>query len=187
VVAIGGMLINKFGIQSSISSYYYTDMRNIFVGTLCAIAVFLSSYRGYELKDRLAGVLACVFAVGVALFPVAPDSHPTSHQKLIGYLHLGFASLFFLTLAYFSLFLFTKTDETKGPTRRKLHRNVVYEVCGYTMLVALILIVILALLSDQAILEVKRLALVFWLESIAIIAFGISWLTKGEGILRDET
>jgi hypothetical protein len=28
---------------------------------------------------------------------------------------------------------------------------------------------------------------VFWLESLAVEAFGVSWLTKGETILKDET
>ena len=27
---------------------------------------------------------------------------------------------------------------------------------------------------------------IFWLESVAIVAFGLSWLTKGETILKDE-
>jgi len=27
---------------------------------------------------------------------------------------------------------------------------------------------------------------VYWLEAIAIIFFGISWITKGEAILKDE-
>jgi hypothetical protein len=27
---------------------------------------------------------------------------------------------------------------------------------------------------------------VFWLESIAVFAFGVSWFVKGEGILEDE-
>jgi hypothetical protein len=26
----------------------------------------------------------------------------------------------------------------------------------------------------------------FWLESIAVIAFGFCWLVKGEGILKDK-
>src|SRR5258708_1137366 len=57
------------GLQDSISHYYYTDMGNVFVGSLCAIGIFLLSYRGYEKHDRVAGTLACIFAVGVALFP----------------------------------------------------------------------------------------------------------------------
>jgi hypothetical protein len=28
--------------------------------------------------------------------------------------------------------------------------------------------------------------LLFWCESVALAAFGVAWLTKGEGILRDK-
>lgn len=51
ILVFGNMLLNKPGIQSSISSYYYTPMRDVFVGTMCAIAVFMMSYKGYERKD----------------------------------------------------------------------------------------------------------------------------------------
>jgi hypothetical protein len=33
---------------------------------------------------------------------------------------------------------------------------------------------------------VERLTPVFWLESLAVVAFGVSWLTKGETILKDQ-
>lgn len=33
---------------------------------------------------------------------------------------------------------------------------------------------------------VKRLDPVFRLESLAVVAFGVSWLTKGESILKDH-
>src|SRR5207245_4583836 len=46
-LAFGKILLQGRGIQSSISGYYYTDMRNVFVGSLCAIGVFLMSCRGY--------------------------------------------------------------------------------------------------------------------------------------------
>jgi len=32
----------------------------------------------------------------------------------------------------------------------------------------------------------ERYAPIFWLEGIAVIAFGVSWLTKGEAILKDK-
>ena len=184
VLAFGKMLLEGPGIQSSISSYYYTGMRDVFVGSLCAIAVFMMSYRGYERKDHIAGILACVFALGVALFPTTPDVNPAPGDKIIGVLHLLFAACFFLTLAFFSLVLFRKTDPTRTPTRRKLHRNAVYTVCGYAMLACLVLVVAVAFLSSGS--PVKRLDPVFWLESAAVVAFGVSWLTKGEAILWDE-
>src|SRR5258705_3648481 len=96
VLAFGKILLQGPGIQSSVSGYYYTDMRNVFVGSLCAIGVFLMSTRGYDRKDEIAGILGCVFAVGVALFPTAPDVCATSQVRLVGWLHLSFAALLFL-------------------------------------------------------------------------------------------
>jgi hypothetical protein len=184
VLALGKVLFDGPGIESSISSYYYTAMRDVFVGSLCAIAVFLMSYKGYERKDDIAGDLAFIFAIGVALFPTAPDLNPTSREKLIGGLHHSFAALFFLTLAYFSLILFRKTDPSRRPTRRKEMRNVVYTVCGYTILASLALIALVALLPDD--IPLKTLDPVFWLEAVAVVAFGVSWLVKGEAILKDD-
>ncbi|MHC4106250.1 MAG: DUF998 domain-containing protein [Planctomycetota bacterium] len=184
VLALGKIVLEEPGILSSISSYYYTVMRDVFVGSLCAIAVFLMSYRGYERKDDIAGDLACIFALGAALFPIAPDVGATLGDKVVGALHLLFAACLFLTLAFFSLVLFRKTDSTKTPTRKKLQRNIVYTVCGYTILACIALIVVVGLISDDS--PIKRLDPVFWLESAAVVAFGVSWLTKGEAILKDE-
>src|SRR2546427_9941788 len=69
VLAFGKILLESPGIQSSISSYYHTGMRDIFFGSLLAIAVFLISYHGYQRKDDIAGDLVCVLALGFVLFP----------------------------------------------------------------------------------------------------------------------
>ena len=184
VLIFGKMLLQGPGIQSSISGYYYTDMRNVFVGSLCAIGVFLMSTRGYDRNDEIAGILACAFAVGVALFPTTPDVGATSQDQLIGKVHLSFAALLFLTFAYFSIVLFTKTAPDKIPTPRKLQRNMVYRTCGYTILASILLIVVVALPPIKSLVE--RLTPVFWLESLAVLAFGVSWLVKGETILKDQ-
>jgi hypothetical protein len=183
VLAFGKILLQGPGIQSSVSGYYYTDMRNLFVGSLCAIGVFLMSTRGYEQKDEIAGRLACVFAIGVALFPTTPYMGATPRDNLIGTLHWSFAALLFLTLAYFSLALFTKTAPDKNPTRRKLQRNTVYRICGYSILGSIFFIVLVELPPVETLVE--RFTPVFWLESLAVVAFGVSWLTKGETILKD--
>jgi hypothetical protein len=185
VLAFGKMLLQGSGLQPSVSGYYYTDMGNVFVGSLCAIGVFLMSTRGYDRKDEVTGRLACVFAIGVALFPTTPYTNPTSQDKVIGALHLSCAALLFLTLAYFCLKLFTKTAPDRIPTRRKLQRNTVYRVCGYTILACILFVGVVALPPIKTLLE--RLSPVFWLESGAIVAFGLAWLTKGETILKDET
>jgi len=183
-LAIGKWILEAPGLETSISAYYYSVMRDVFVGSLCAIAMFLMSYRGYEKVDAIAGRLACAFAIGTALFPTTPDVNATAHDRVIGALHLTFAALFFLTLAFFSLRLFRKTSPTRAPTPQKLKRNMVYTVCGYTIIACLIAIAIVkgVLKGDES---VMRLDPVFWLEAIAIVAFGFSWFTKGEAILAD--
>jgi hypothetical protein len=60
-------------------------------------------------------------------------------------------------------------------------------MCGWAMLSCLALIAVYKLfLPDDPMSPIAAIKPVFWLESIAIIAFGISWLTKGETILKDR-
>jgi hypothetical protein len=184
VLVLGKILVDGAGLQSSMSGYYYTGMRDVLVGSLCAIAVFMISYRGYERKDDLAGDVACVFALGLALLPAMPEANVTPMDRTIGHLHVVCGVGFFLVLAYFSLVLFRKTDPTRPPTRKKLQRNAVYAFCGYAILVCLGLMIAAVVLMPEGS-PLRRLAPVFWLESGAIVAFGVSWLTKGEAILKD--
>lgn len=51
-------------------------------------------------------------AIGVAFFPTTPEDDHAQIDRIIGYAHYGFAAAFFLTLAYFCLVLFRKTDPT---------------------------------------------------------------------------
>ncbi len=187
VLIFGGLLLFRTGIQSSISGYYHTGMRDVFVGILFAIGFFLLSYRGYTPADDIAGDLACVFVICVALFPTSPGCNASAIAHIIGYIHLAFAALFFLTIIYFSLFLFTKTDPNRPPTKNKLRRNKVYRACGYTMSLCILLILIYKVLPAGLTFPLVSLNPVFWLESIAVEAFGISWFVKGEAILKDET
>ena len=183
VLAIGRMLQQGFGIEGSISCYYYTGMRNVFVGSLCAIGVFLLSTRGYDWRDEIAGRLACVFAIGVAFFPTNPCSGGMPPHEFVGALHRLLAALLFLTLAYFCLALFTKTDPSLTPTCRKLQRNAVYRFCGYTILACILVIGVVSLPGVKVL--VGGLDPIFWLESVAVVAFGGAWLVKGETILKD--
>lgn len=183
VLIVGKIVFEGQGIQSSISAYYYTVMRDVFVGGLCSIGVFLLSYRGYSRIDDIAGDLACLFAVGVALFPTTPAADASGTERFIGGLHLAFAICFFLTLAFFSIVLFRRTDPTKTPTAKKKIRNGVYLACGIVILICVVGIGIIKLLPAEN--PIYALTPVFWLEAIAIWAFGWSWITKGELILAD--
>jgi hypothetical protein len=180
VLLVGKLLIDGPGLPGSISAYYYTGMRDVLVGLLVAQGTFLLSYR-YERRDTVAAAIAGVAVIGVALFPTQP-MHPTPTDVVIGIVHLVCAATFFLTTAYFSLFLFTLSDGS--PTPRKLQRNVVYRVAGVVILVCLVLQVVTDNLLPRAVVDAVHP--VFWLEALAIVAFGVSWLVKGETVLRDD-
>lgn len=186
VLSLGGLLVFRTGLQSNLSGYYYTGMRDVYVGTLFVIGFFLLSYRGYQRADDMAGNLACIFAVGLALFPAIPEAGASATAIVVGYVHFAFAGLFFGTLIYFCLFVFTKTDPRKKPTRRKLERNRLYRGCGYAMALSILLALVYYLLPAEAAAPIGRYKPIYWLEATAIVAFGVSWLTKGEAILKDE-
>lgn len=203
LLVIGKLLWQGPGFQDSISSYYYTVMRDVLVGSLCAIGVFLWSYKGYDdpdwllpsakvpdwlrpfakVTDNRASNLAGASAIGVALFPTTPGTDPTTLRELTGNesyggLHVAFAALFFISLAYMSIRLFTKHDpEKEGPTPEQQRRNPIYKACGWAILVCIALIAGVWFLPSDS--PIRQAYPVLWLEWGAILAFSISWFTKG--------
>src|SRR5947207_14353791 len=70
-ITIGDSLIaRKVTLVGSISGSYFTDMRDFFVGSLCAIGVFLVCYR-YDRPDTILSTVAGALAIIVALFHTA--------------------------------------------------------------------------------------------------------------------
>ncbi len=195
VLVIGSIAVSGCNaIQGSISNYYHTEMRNVFVGILCSIALFLFSYKGYKTIDNIAGNLAGLFALGVAFFPTPPESpfpqcniQPSSNNPLVGDIHFLSATCLFAILSFFSLYLFTKSSESPVTNPQKLRRNKVYRWCGRVMIACIVLIAVYKIFLSGKYPEINGLNLIFWLETFALWAFGISWLTKGEAILKDIT
>jgi hypothetical protein len=182
VLAIGVELISRGGILSSVSSYYWSVMGDVFVGSLFAIGVFFWAYRVYGQEDIFAAQVAAYSALGVALFPTAPPT-AVPYVGVVANLHLAFAFIFFSALVYFDLFLFTKTHPGVEPSPQKRKRNRVYIICGYTMVVMMLLLFALRFLPDGS--AIGAYHPIFWVETILIEAFGISWLVKGEAVLKD--
>lgn len=178
VLILGNLLVGG-GVLYSISGYYHSDLRDIYVGALCACGVFLLFYRGYGRSDQVASIVAGVSAIGAALFPIAPPLGASRVDEVVGALHITFAAVLFLTFAYFCLFEFPKTGGMR-PTARKLKRNQVYRLSGIVILLCLALILVAGLIPGTS-----ELRPALWLESIATLAFGVAWLTKGLAILGE--
>jgi hypothetical protein len=163
----------------SLSAYYYTGAVAAFVGMLVSMALFLFTYRGYKNKyywaDRAAGITAGIAALGVAIFPTKAPSgvSPLSWwQPTTGVLHYASAVTLFAMFAVYALWLFRLTSPGKQVSRDKRWRNTVYLICG-SLIVASMIWAALARLTQRAI---------FWPESIAMVAFAVSWLVKGNAL-----
>ena len=172
VLMIGGFISKgEFSIEPSISDYYHTVMGDVFVGTLCATALFLFFYSGYNVLENRLADFGGLMLLGTAFVPTSPLGVPSATAPI----HLSFATAFLLAMAVFSIFLFRKYPEGVHPPARKM-RNRIYLLCGMTMLVSLAAMLAF-MLSDE--LKASFPNLIFFGEWVALSAFGISWLVKG--------
>ena len=165
-------------------------MRDLFVGILSGVALFLLSYRGYEEIDDIVANMGGVFALGMVLFPTAMYSDKAVRvgifliaDNISETIHLAFGALFFLALSFNSLFLFTRRHPgVMGKDKKR--RNIVYRSCGIVMVLAIVCIIMYTIFLRRT--SIAAINPVLILESVALLAFGISWLVKGHTLFKDE-
>src|SRR5215471_19144058 len=202
----GNVIFFTTSLPGSMSGYYYTHMRDIFVGALCALGVFLVAYDGYDEVDRWITTIAGLGMVGVALCPTRPSAaHLSAARQAVAGFHVFFAAVAFIALGLMAL-RFAKSQPTPagqdamgrlrhglgfaqrdgGLAPRKQRRNALYRACGITILAC----VLLAALSNVLPSPVRaHWPALFVFEALAVFAFGTSWFVKGQTLLpalRDE-
>ena len=190
VVRLGALIFEGIGSTDSISAYYYTGMRDVFVSTLVLSGALLSCYRTPALRDNVVAIIAGVAAVGIGLFPMDPTYAPEILRRfpdmlsrcyinrgLLGF-HFIFVSVFFALSFYLVYFRFSAFTPPM-PTPQKVMRNKIYKVSGVVMLVAFVAIGVLA--------SLEKGASIFWPETVAVCAFAGAWLVKGQTFLKDRS
>ncbi len=190
IVVVGGFIQNGCFLGESVSSYYYTNMRDFYVGLLCCVGLFLISYRGYERIDHITGNISGILALGTVFFPTSNDNSGIIKVGIFQlndntsyYFHLTFASLFFISLALISIFLFTRVG-SETITKQKKKRNLVYVICGYIILFCILCIAVYKAALQNTFITALRPVLIF--ETLSLVSFGISWLVKGKTFFRDK-
>ena len=181
----------KTELQPSISHFYYTNLREIFTGTLCAVGLFLIRYKGFGnaswwKNDNLLTNVAGAMAFGVAFVPTNPEEGmgkgitliPSSAEWL-GYLHYGFAAALFLSFSLLAICVFTigQKKDSSIPVS-VFNENHIYRFCGYA-----IIVFILAILVSNWVTLFDNSTLI--LEALSLFCFGAAWLIKGR-VLGDK-
>ena len=164
VVLLAGTALHDVWLEPSISDYYHTvpqkiyfTTRDLFVGGLLAASACLYLYKGFSNKENIALNLAGVFAVFVALLPTTA---PNTAAGVVARLHATSAVLFFLCLAYVSLFRARDTlhllPEEGRPRYLRMYRGT-----GIAMVVSPLAAVVLAF-------GFEKNSLTFWVETLGV-------------------
>jgi len=184
---VAGMLAQG-RLEPSISDFFYTTQRDIFVGTLTAIGIFLIVYRGHRRKpgervsDDWVSTLAGLAAICVAFLPNEhPDRHVATLAQVfapLGWVAIGHyvaATIFQGALAYLTFFKFARTHSA--------WRARVYRGLGVAIVLSMVATMtasyfkVLGDAGQQAFVLDNRV--VFWTEAFGVWAFSLAWLLKG--------
>lgn len=163
------------GVQGSLSAYYWTGMRDVFVATCVAIGVFLAFYMVSERNfDNYASYVAGAAVLVVAFFPTegpAGTDNPAARVAA----HYIAAVVFIVLLAAIS-FRFGWAERVRDDTAGRGAR--LHFACAAAIVIALVFAGLsqwLGFLTEYSILVA---------ETASVLAFGASWLVKGSELFR---
>lgn len=177
--------------EPSLSDYYHTLLRDIFVGILTAIGVFLICYTGFRrgpdepVSDDVLTTIAGVAALVVAFVPNRGTLNQSLEPEALAqyvfgvavsdYTHHLAAGTFLLSTAFLCRYKFARTAK---PARRR-----VYLGCFWVIIAATLATTGAAALRKMGTPAqhdfVVGYQLVFWFEAVGVWAFSLAWLVKG--------
>ncbi|MDJ0613611.1 MAG: hypothetical protein QNJ29_08015 [Rhizobiaceae bacterium] len=115
--------------------------------------------------------------ISTAFSPAAFIGFP---PQISGYVHYGFAVFVFGFLTWYCATVFKEPSASNEGNQgsNKEFRNLIYTLCSAAMFLAMLALAASFFLSEDGDLW-DRLDGTFYAEAIALIAFGIAWMTRG--------
>jgi hypothetical protein len=169
--------------RSSLSAYYYSGMREVFVATLAATGIFLITYRVAESNlNNIFTSLAGGCAVLISLFPTSPPSANTPltalqdffSEKAVTRVHFISSGFFIGLLGVMSLFFgIQEGNDRKGRAGASFLRWY-HWIC--TLAIAGVGVWIFI---SKFVLDKPPHRYLLYGEVVSAAAFGASWLMKG--------
>ncbi|WP_178989046.1 hypothetical protein [Winogradskyella schleiferi] len=183
---------------ASISHYYYSTLSSLlFIIILSAFGLFLISYKGYKkdietetISDDFLTNIGGFAALIVVFIPTVCEESMSTYISLLcenenlplfghnnptlGTIHLVSAGVFIFCMGWMSKYKFTRGRNTKF--------NTLYRRCGTIVFIAVALIIVGVILEKLHIDFFINNYYVFIFETVAVFAFGVSWLVKGKAI-----
>lgn len=211
VSLLAAVLLFGAEMKGSISAWYYQPVfSTFFVGPLWAVGVYLFLYQGYStlpkqieamrflrpirglLSDAMLTNIAGAAAIIVATVPTLspelaaghcsnPDAFAMRWPQVV---HIGAAFTFFAVTGLMSLVYFTDSDDVRAQwAPEKRTANLIFKICGWVIFAGIALMGASVLLGWDCTNRPIPYP-VFWFETLAVLGFAVSWLIKGEVILK---
>lgn len=175
--------------RGSLSAYYHSGMRDVFVSILAIVGILLFTYKITERnRDNALSVIAGIAAIGVAIFPTGipsgVDAGLTPLQNELGeglteFIHYLCAACFIVSLGILC-YDFARR-ERKRPQRRVGYDAHLPPKFWYSfhlsMAIAIGCAVVFIVVTQSLGVFDKHSILIG--EIVVTVAFGLSWLLKG--------
>lgn len=163
----------------SISATYYQSPA--LVAIMLPACLVMYNYIGYDRLDNKITNLIALFGLGLAIFPCKVSWIPDGTRvgffqipiEISAIIHGICSALFFFFIAFNSLFLFPKSKPGRALSPKKIIRNRIYRICGWSIL-------ILEAIFPLAALKIIPPYFKMIIEILLLNVFGFSWLVKGE-------
>lgn len=203
---LASCLVPGSHLPGSLSGFYYTHMRNVFVGAMCAMGVFLVAYKGSQWRDTWFTNVAGAAAIGIALCPTTPPGsdvlkptnpcgpispvayHASKNASALGHVHAALLGVLFAMVFLMLLIQFTRPTPRAqpGPSKR---RHVLYRVCAWAILADAVFVGVVTLVTRFDSSVWRGTTWLIYCEAFAFLVFGIAWFVKGQQglgpLLRD--
>ena len=152
--------------HDSISSFYTNDIRSsrdVMVGLLCAVGVFLFLFHGLSKTENWLLNFAGISVIGVAFIPMTTSE----------LLHRGFAIIFFLLIGIVAIrYSKGRIDHIPHQRSRRAFKT------GYTAAGTAMILLPLIIVALQFTPWGRFKHHMFWIECVAIWAFSAYWFLK---------
>jgi hypothetical protein len=183
-------------IRGSLSSYYHSSMRDLFVAALAVTGFLLLTYMAGQRNtyDYWLSTAAGLAVLGVIFFPTArpglgdaprcgtlPEPAGCSAlqqqlgEELTAKIHFTCAAVFILSLAAIA-FVFARREREYN---QRPQLALVQKICGWVIVAAVAWVV----LGNWVDLQIGPLTPLYLAEVVSVWAFGLSWLLTGRALL----
>ncbi|NUO57359.1 MAG: hypothetical protein HOV71_00805 [Hamadaea sp.] len=196
IVGEAAYLRGSVHVRGSISAYYHSSMRDLFVAGLSVVGFLLLTYMSAQPRtwDYWLSTVAGIAVVGVVFFPTrrvgiqpgAPlcgvEPQPAGcapiqqalGENTVAIVHFVCAAVFISCLAAIA-FIFAYREKKYENDRRMA---LVQKICGWAIVAAVVWVAVGGLLR----LTLGELTPLYLGEVVAVWAFGTSWLLKGRDL-----